>query len=391
MISEKDYGSCLRHIEKQWVKLTFRTPRDSGVAIGLPNPYVSPSAGGIFRGMQFYWDTHFTILGLLESGMAGLARGMVDNLLYLYKRFGIIPLRNRFFNLGTSQIPFLTSMIVEVYRATGDRRWLRRSAKIAEDELKHYWMNGKNAERHLVYRGLSRYCDHFITHITAEHESGWDMTSQFGGRCLDFLPVDLNTCLYKYETDLAEIYHMLGKKHKERSYIEQALKRKKAMLQLMWDEKRGFFFDYDYVSKRRSKFYAIDGFYPLWARMVSKERAQKMRRNLKLFEYKGGLTSTQKTGLSKEFRQWDHPNGWANHQWIVIRGLLNYGFRDDAERIAKKWLDMNKAVFEDTGRFWEKYDVVKCAIGKADRYPTQHGFGWTNAIFVKLVKEFSRK
>jgi len=30
-------------------------------------------------------------------------------------------------------------------------------------------------------------------------------------------------------------------------------------------------------------------------------------------------------------------------------------------------------------------------IGKSGRYPNQDGFGWTNAVFVKLVNEFCSK
>ncbi|MCH8020390.1 hypothetical protein IH785_11060 [candidate division KSB1 bacterium] len=79
------------------------------------------------------------------------------------------------------------------------------------DELKNYWM-GTKKEIHLMFQGLSRYCDHYITHYTAEHESGWDMTSRFNERCLDYLPIDLNSCLYKYEIDLAETYNILNDK-----------------------------------------------------------------------------------------------------------------------------------------------------------------------------------
>jgi len=54
----------------------------------------------------------------------------------------------------------------------------------------------------------------------------------------------------------------------------------------------------------------------------------------------------------------------------------------------KKWLNLNREVFTKTGKFWEKYDVVDCDAGKSRRYPTQSGFGWTNAVFIKLVRKF---
>ncbi len=163
------------------------------------------------------------------------------------------------------------------------------------------------------------------------------------------------------------------------------------MNKLMWNFKKGFYFDYDYKHKRQSTFYSIAGFYPLWAKLATHTQAKKMTDNLKKFEYAGGLANTQATGLSDEYKQHDYPNGWPHQQWIVIKGLMNYGFRTDAQRIAKKFLDVNKKVFQKTKKLWEKYDVVKCDIGKSERYPTQHGFGWTNAVFVRLLDKFGNK
>lgn len=385
---KEDYKNCLEYIDNYWKKITFYLPKDKGIHIGLPNPFVAPSSSeGIFENDQFYWDSYFIILGLIESNNIDLAKGMIDNFAYLYKKFGIIPSRNRYYNLGISQPPFFTSMVLEIFNKTKDKKWLREMAKIAEQELKNYWMN----ESHLVYQGLSRYCDYYITHLTAEHESGWDMTSRFHDHCLDYLPVDLNSCLYKYETDLVEIYKVLKNQAKLKWYSNEADKRRQIMNKLMWNNKKGFFFDYDYRLRKQNTFYSIAGFYPLWANLATKKQAEKLKKNLKKFEYKGGLANTQKINLSKEFKQYDYPNGWANQQWIVIKGLLNYGFREDAKKLAKKWLEMNRKVFEKTGKFWEKYNVVKGNVGKEGRYPIQTGFGWTNAIFVKLVKEFFTK
>ncbi|MEW5896640.1 MAG: trehalase family glycosidase [Nanoarchaeota archaeon] len=390
MILKDNYEQCLTYIENYWKEITFSLPKNKNIHIRLPNPFVSPNSN-VFKNDQFYWDSYFIILGLIESGKVSLAKGMVDNLVYLYKRFGIIPSRNRFYNLGISQPPFLASMIMEVFNISKDITWLSGVAKIAEDELKNYWMNGNKEGKHLVYKGLSRYCDHFITHLTAEHESGWDMTSRFNEHCLDYLPVDLNSCLYKYEMDVAEMYKILGYGLKEKYYLSQAGKRRETMTELMWNNKKGFFFDYNYKFKKQADFYSIAGFYPLWAKLVLDSQAKKIQGNLEKFEYKGGLANTQRTGLSGEFKQHDYPNGWAHQQWIVIKGLLNYGFTEDAKRLAEKWLELNKKVFLKTGKFWEKYNVVSSNVGKAERYPAQTGFGWTNAIFVKLVKEFCTK
>lgn len=386
-IAAKDYKECLRYIESYWEKITCYHPEDKYTHLGLPHPFVSPN-DGIYRNDQFYWDSYFIILGLVKCGRAELARGMVDNFIFMQKRFNIIPMRNRFYNLGSSQIPFLTSMIKEVFHVSKDLAWYKHAMKAAEYELHQYWMNKSLTEVHLVYKGLSRYCDHHITHLAAEHESGWDMTSRFHNHCLDYLPIDLNCALYKYELDLAGFYKTIGSRRKYDQYIVDSEKRRRRINELMWNLKKGFFFDYNYKHERQSAFYSIAGFYPLWAKLATHTQARKVMENLKRFEYRGGLANTQSNNLSKEYKQHDYPNGWPQQQWIVVRGLMNYGFNREAARLAKKYLDLNNSVFHKTGKLWEKYDVVKCTISKEERYKTQHGFAWTNAIFIRLIDKF---
>lgn len=386
-IQRKDYSECLVYIEKYWKKITFYHPKDKYSHLGLPNKFISPN-DGIYKNDQFYWDSYFIILGLVISGRAELAKGMIDNFIYLQKRFNIIPMRNRFYNIGCSQIPFLTSMASEVFQYHSDKVWYRNVMKSAEKELENYWMNKSIPEIHVVFEGLSRYCDHYITHLAAEHESGWDMTSRFHNHCLDYLPVDLNCALYKYETDLAAFYKMNRNRVRHDYYVMQSERRRKKVNSYMWNFKKGFFFDYDYKHRRQSAFYSVAGFYPLWAKLATYTQARKVVDNLHRFEHKGGIANTQSGNLSDEYRQHDYPNGWPHQQWIVIKGLMNYGFKDDAIRLAKKYLDLNKRILSKTGHLWEKYDVVKCDVGKSERYPTQIGFGWTNSIFLRLINKF---
>ena len=88
-------------------------------------------------------------------------------------------------------------------------------------------------------------------------------------------------------------------------------------------------------------------------------------------------------------QQWDYPNGWAPIIFIVTEGLRNYGYHDEANRIAQKWLDLVSRTYQETGKFWEKYDVVHETVGKEGRYPTQHGFAWTNGTFVALAERLA--
>jgi len=389
-IKYSDYKDCVTYINKYWKEITFHHPNDKFRHLGLPNKFVSPN-NGIYKYDQFYWDSYFIILGLVKCGKAELAKGMVDNFLYMQKRFNIIPMRNRYYNLGSSQIPFLTSMALEVFAVTGDKKWLKTVMKAAETELEEYWMNKDIAEIHIVHKGLSRYCDHYITHLAAEHESGWDMTSRFKDHCLDYLPVDLNCALYKYETDLAEYYKENRQIKKHNLYHQRSETRRKNMYELMYNPKKGFFFDYNYKTGKQSTFYSVAGFYPMWSKLANFPQAKKMVEKLSEFEYDYGLANTQSKGLSDEYKQHDYPNGWPHQQWIVVKGLMNYDFGNDATRIARKFLNTNQKLFKKTGKMWEKIDVVKGDIGSSERYPTQSGFGWTNAVFLRLLDKLAVK
>jgi alpha,alpha-trehalase len=220
-------------------------------------PYVVP--GGRFNEL-YCWDSYFIVLGLLQDGRTDLARGMADNLLYEVQYYGKVPNANRTYYLTRSQPPFLTSIIRAVYDSGAvDGQWLASALKIALAEYQDVWL-GKDRLVKIGRHELSRYYDsgsgpcpevepgHYdkpvqpwlmqansSTPLTAFHflneflycgrfadlkadgmtldeffkndravrESGHDTTHRFDDRTGDFVSVDLNSLLYKYETDFA--------------------------------------------------------------------------------------------------------------------------------------------------------------------------------------------
>ena len=132
-------------------------------------------------------------------------------------------------------------------------------------------------------------------------------------------------------------------------------------------------------------------FYPLWAGLASPQESQSIVKLLSILESQGGvLCSTFFTGM-----QWDAPFGWAPHQYMIVQGLLQYGYKADALRIAKKFLSMVVSDFSHTQCLFEKYDVLECnsEVNNKILYGYKEnvrGFGWTNAVvlsFYKLILE----
>src|ERR1700747_3536200 len=79
----------------------------------LPNKYVVP--GGRFNEM-YGWDSYFIIRGLLQAGRVELARDMVENFFFEIEHYGAMLNANRTYYLTRSQPPFMSSMVVDVYR-----------------------------------------------------------------------------------------------------------------------------------------------------------------------------------------------------------------------------------------------------------------------------------
>src|SRR6202140_5272280 len=123
----------------------------------LPDKYVVP--GGRFNEM-YGWDSYFIVRGLLRAGRVEQARGMVDNFFFEIEHYGAMLNANRTYYLTRSQPPFLSSMFVDVYKASQkdghpDKAWLERAYA---DLDKDYGMWTRDP--HLAGEtGLSRYYD----------------------------------------------------------------------------------------------------------------------------------------------------------------------------------------------------------------------------------------
>jgi alpha,alpha-trehalase len=388
---------------------------------------------------MYGWDSYFIQLGLLKDGKTELAKDMADNFLYEIRQYGKILNANRTYYLTRSQPPFLTEMLLGVYRQTRDRSWLAESVGAAISYY-DYW----TTEPHLTGQTkLSRYFDlgdgpapevlasevnssgrnhydvvkdYFRTHRVDAYdvsrfydrkrdeltpvfykgdrsmrESGFDPSARFGpfnADVVQYNPVCLNSLLYVMEKEMAEILEIVGRGAEAEIWRRRATERAQRVNQFMWDAEDGLYYDYNFAQARIRRYPFLTTFYPLWAGIASRHQAERVKRSLGKFERPGGLrTSTNQSG-----DQWDAPFGWAPLQLIAVEGLRRYGYNEDANRIAGKFLGMVHREFHRTGTILEKYDVERRAadIQGEVRYgysSNEVGFGWTNGVFKVLLDD----
>lgn len=412
-----------QHIDALWQVLERKPePGDARTSLlPLPHRYVVP--GGRFNEV-YYWDSYFTMLGLEESGRHDVVVDMVRNFAFLIDRYGHVPNGNRTYYLSRSQPPFFAAMVSLVAERDGPSVLVTYLPQLAKEY--DFWMQGSEdlaagqAHRRVVKLAdgalLNRYWDDCDTprdesygldvataaasnrpaaevyrNLRAGAESGWDFSSRWMAdgktlatiRTVDIVPPDLNSLLYHLERTLADAYRSAKQPERASEFASRADARKAAMHRHLWDAKKGMFADVTWRDGRSTGHVTAATLYPLYFGVADRAQAARVAERVRtdLLQPNGLATTTAPTG-----QQWDAPNGWAPLQWIAIRGLHEYGHEELAAEIAERWIRRNIAVFRETGKLVEKYDVndAPTAAGGGE-YALQDGFGWTNGVLRRLI------
>jgi alpha,alpha-trehalase len=416
--------SLREHIDWLWPELTRNTmsaPAGSSL-IPLPSPYVVP--GGRFREV-YYWDSYFTMLGLEEAGRSDLVDSMLQNFAYEIDQLGHIPNGNRTYYVSRSQPPFFSNMVEIAARRAGARVYAQYLQQLRREYS--FWMSGAEdtapgrAFRRVVVLPdgtvLNRYWDDLDTprdeayihdvqtaarasgrplnqvyrDLRATAESGWDFSSRWLAdnqtlatiRTTSIIPIDLNSLLFHLEATIVKGCAIEQELACVKEFVARAARRAKGIEQYLWNDS-GYYSDYDWELQRPRDNVTAAMFYPLFVGVALPERARKTAEvGGALLLQPGGLATTMyDTG-----EQWDAPNGWAPLQWVAVAGLRRYGKTDLARAIGERFLGVVSALYASEGKLVEKYAVSGEDVGSGGggEYPTQDGFGWTNAVTLLLL------
>ncbi|CAE7141174.1 unnamed protein product [Rhizoctonia solani] len=274
--------------------------------------------------------------------------------------------------------------------------------------------------------------DEYFLHDRAVRESGHDTTYRFEKRCANLATIDLNSLLYKYEIDIAtairdvfddaleledefllspfppcpEAFDEKGPKVQRLStknvqssdeWFQRALFRRDMIDQYLWNDGKKLYFDYDTVREKQILYESVTAFWAMWAGCASEDQAWKLvSQSITKFEVIGGLVSGTeesrgKISLDRPNRQWDFPYAWPPHQIMTWVGLERYGYLEEAQRLAYRFLYMMTVAFVDfNGVVPEKFDAVKLSHMVDAEYGNQgidfkmiprEGFGWMNSAY----------
>lgn len=405
------------HIRAMWPDLA----RDAVAAepgssvLAIRHRHVVP--GGRFREL-YYWDSYFTMLGLIRDGERALAEGIVDAMTDLIELYGYVPNGTRNYYLGRSQPPLYYLMVgllddpdpvVAARRLAAMKRehawWMAGAddlpcgarhghvARLADGSLLNRYWDARDTPRDESWRedvdtarGSGRDAAEVYRDLRAGAESGWDFSSRWlegydlsSIRTTTIAPVDLNAFLFGLESAIAASGDADAS-----SFAVRAEHRRAAMHAHLWNADAGHFADYDLASGRRRPHATAAALAPLFAGLATAEQAAATASfTERVLLAPGGLRTT----VIDSGEQWDSPNGWAPLQWIAVAGLRLHGHDDVADEIAQRWIATVDATYRTTGLLYEKYDVEHPAIGRGGEYLPQIGFGWTNGVTAAFIDQ----
>ncbi len=422
-LPSQERATITRHIDLLWDQLT-RTSTSAppySSLLPLPEPYVVP--GGRFREL-YYWDSYFTMLGLVESGRHDLVEHMVRDFASLIDTYGHVPNGTRSYYLSRSQPPFFYAMVGLLSSGDPAASYSRYLPQLRREHA--FWMQGEkalkrgSAHRRIVSMPdgavLNRYWDDADTprdesyredtalaqrsgripkqlyrDVRAAAESGWDFSSRWfaDGKSLEtidtteIIPIDLNSLLFGLEEAIGLGCERVHDAACVTEFAHRATARREAVNRYLWDSAGGVFRDYRWVQHAQVPRISAATLYPLFAALASKPQAAAVAASVARDLLKaGGIVTTPLVSG----QQWDAPNGWPPLQWIAVSGLRLYSISPLADSVACRWMAGVNGVYAQSGKLVEKYDVMTTGrAGGGGEYPLQDGFGWTNGVMRKLM------
>ncbi|MCR4718675.1 MAG: glycoside hydrolase family 37 [Firmicutes bacterium] len=190
----------------------------------------------------------------------------------------------------------------------------------------------------------------------------------------------LNCMMYKELLAMEYIGGLVGKKAYD--YKSEAQKLKESINEHLWDEKCGFYFsadlnllplerEFDVHSGMPRSWHSLiqridvwSGFMALWAGIADKSKAERVvgenLKNERTFCAKYGVRTLSKLEKMYTIEKSGNPSCWLGPIWgisnyMCFRGLLNYGFYDDAKELVEKTVNLFGRDLLENGSFHEYY------------------------------------
>lgn len=389
-MENKYYKGINEYISKN-VDRVFKSPSKR-----FPYPFIDP--GSVYDGNLWDWDSFWTVYALIDyektlkdggrfkEKLIQGAKGNVLNFLSFQLEDGYIPMmvsndiqgedeesylirKHKEGVILNMHKPFLCQQSCLVSGLMGSFEWLKDHIGRLERYFAcydRYYLNKKC--------GLYVWADDVMIGMDND-------PATFGRPRFSTANMFLNSFMVMENRSMAKILQALGQEEGSKKYLEKADVLSEAIQKECYDPKDSFFYSVDVDIKTRSydwfhkglgvfwntlpiKVQAWTGFLPLYAKIATKEQAEALVRlhinNEETFCSDYGIRSLARDEKMYNLDATNNPSNWLGPIWLVVnyvvfRGLLNYGYREKATELCKKTLYLLGEDYRKNGTQHEYY------------------------------------
>ena len=415
------YARALREYIAQKAPTALKQPNTC-----LPHPFVDP--GSIYNGNLWDWDSFWSVYALInlagpgegeETPLHALrerilhhAKGNIHNFFAFQLPDGYIPMMIEECDLPEPYLigkhkegavlnmmkPFLCQQAALISGDCGDFEWLRGYldgfARYFGCYDRHYFQANS---------GLYAWADDVMIGMDNDPAS-------FGRPRFSTANIFLNSFMVRELRSMARILEALGQAEAAVSYRARAEALVNAITAECWDPRDRFFYSVDIDIRTRSydwfhvglgvfwktlpiKIRAWSGFLPMWAGFATPEQAEALVAHLRdtgTFACDWGIRSLSRDEKMYNLEATNNPSNWLGPIWLIVnyavfRGLMNYGYREDAARILDQTLHLLGRDLERTGTLHEYY------VPETGEPVMNGGFLNWNMLVLNMVDEWNGK
>jgi hypothetical protein len=206
--------------------------------------------------------------------------------------------------------------------------------------------------------------------------------------------IDISSEMVLFDLNMADIASATGKLKEVKFFKKEAAALSMVINQKMWNKKQQFYTDLT-IDEKQGDIKTVAGYWTLLAKVASPSRAALLVSHLKNPSTFGTINpvptlSADEKAFSPSGNYWCG-SVWAPTNTMVIRGLENYGYAQEAYTIAMKHLHVVAEVYKKTGTIWENYSPDSTTYGlHEDRTPVKKDFvGWSGIGPIMYLIEYA--
>ena len=259
----------------------------------------------------------------------------------------------------TTSAPWFNFENLEIYKISKDLKFLEEAYKSGKKFYAYF-----TASRDTNHNGLCEWgAEASLESVRDARVAVWDKIGWPG----DFEGPDVNSMLVMEARSLGKMAELLGYAEEKEKWMVDVKSRINLINKYMWDKETGFYYNinkkdqtFTFHAPNDLKIKEIIGFLPLWAGVADEKQASLLVKTMKdpeeFWRQYGVPSLSAKDGYYNPIGYWNGPV-WVQWNYLLFRGLIDYGYKKEAGELAYKVLDNITWHLKKDHVFWEFYSA----------------------------------